>query len=96
VPISEPTTLASDWLLAAVAVVLGARLFRAGGRDGRPATRPWGAAFLAGAAGLLALGLSAAALNHNDVCHVLQLASLWPFYRAGLRLRRRDRLEAAH
>jgi uncharacterized membrane protein len=47
---------------------------------------------------LLALGLSAAGLaaqragiviaflNHNDVCHVLQTAALWPFYRAGLRL----------
>ena len=48
---------------------------------------------------LLALGLSAAGLavqrsglavdflNHNDLCHVLQTAALWPFYRAGLRLR---------
>ena len=26
-------------------------------------------------------------LNHNDLCHVLQTAALWPFYRAGLRLR---------
>jgi hypothetical protein len=57
---------------------------------------------------LLALGLSAAGLgaqragvqlailNHNDVCHVLQTAALWPFYRAGLRLGRRDSPETAH
>ncbi len=25
--------------------------------------------------------------NHNDACHVLLTAALWPFYRAGLRLR---------
>jgi hypothetical protein len=205
-PLSEPTTLVSDWVLAAVAVALGARLFRAGA--GHEARRLWAAAFLAGAAAalaggavhgfaaalsplahdvlwrivlvgtglagglilagtvlatlhgtgrrvlltataaqgafylavvsrsddvrhavwngaatilavlalalvsarrdprrlawiLLALGLSAAGLaaqrssvslsllNHNDVGHVLQTAALWPFYRAGLRLRDR-------
>ena len=48
---------------------------------------------------LLALGLSAASLlvertgvllgpfNHNDLCHVLLTAALWPFYRIGLGLR---------
>jgi hypothetical protein len=48
---------------------------------------------------VLALGLSAASLlvektgvslgpfNHNDVCHVLLTAALWPFYRIGLGLR---------
>lgn len=209
--LSEPTTLASDWALAAVAVVLGARLHRTGARDERRARRLWAAAFLAGAlaalaggivhgfapllsplahavvwkivlvgtglagslilagtalatlsgtwrgalltgvAGqlavylalvsgsddvrhavwngavtilavltlalataahdyrrlawmMLALGLSAAglaaqragvaaaALNHNDVCHVLQTVALWPFYRAGLRLHDRASL----
>jgi hypothetical protein len=25
--------------------------------------------------------------NHNDLCHVLLTAALWPFYRAGLRLK---------
>ena len=203
-PLSEPTTLVSDWVLAAVAVALGVRLGRAGG-PGRRARRLWAAAFLAGAAGalaggsvhgfagalsplahavlwktvlvavglagslvlagavlaafggacrtlllagaagqlaaylavvatsddiqnavwngaltilavlavalatasrdarrlgwiLLGLGLSAAGLaaqragvaasilNHNDVCHVLQTAALWPFYRAGRQL----------
>lgn len=203
--LSEPTTLVSNWLLAAVAVALGARLHRTGAGEERRAQRLWAAAFLAGAAGalaggvvhgfgaslspvahtvfwkialvgsglagsliltgtalatlggtwrgallagaagqlavylalvsgsddvrhavwnaavtifvilalalatafrdsrrlawiLLALGLSAAGLaaqragvatailNHNDVCHVLQTAALWPFYRAGLRL----------
>ncbi len=41
------------------------------------------------AAGLLAqrAGIAAALLNHNDVCHVLQTAALWPLYWAGLRLR---------
>jgi hypothetical protein len=42
-------------------------------------------------AGLLAQrsGLAAGLLNHNDVCHVLQTAALWPFFRAGLLLRDR-------
>jgi MFS family permease len=213
VPLSEPTTLVSDWVLAAVAVALGVRLYRAGaGQDGR-ARRLWAAAFLAGAAAalaggavhgfaasltpvahavlwktvlvgiglagslilagtvlatltggwrtaflagaagqlavylalvsgsddvrlavwngavtilallalapatashaprclawiLLALGLMAAALavqrsglaagllNHNDICHVLQTAALWPFYRAGLLLHDRGRQAA--
>ena len=205
--LSEPTTLVSDWVLAAVAVALGTRLLRAGGR--RQAPRLWAAAFLVGASAalaggavhgfaaslsplahaalwkvvlvgsgvagslilagtmlvtlhgtwrrvllagaaaqlagylavvsgsddirhavwngaatifvvlalalasarhdsgrlgwvLLALGLSAAGLgaqragvsvailSHNDACHVLQTAALWPFYRAGLRLRGKD------
>jgi hypothetical protein len=34
-------------------------------------------------------GVAAALLNHNDVCHLLQTAALWPFYQAGLRLHRR-------
>jgi hypothetical protein len=48
------------------------------------------------AAGLVAqrTGLTAAILNHNDVCHVLQTAALWPFYRAGLRLRERGPFKA--
>ncbi len=208
--LSEPATLASDWVLAAVAVALGIGLFRAATGERRRARRLWAAAFLAGAAAalaggaahgfaaslsllahgvlwktvlvgtglagglmlagtvlatlggswrtgllagaagqlafylalvagsndvrlavwngaitivvllglvlatashdprrlawiLLALGLSAAGLavqrsgltvgflNHNDVSHVLQTAALWPFYRAGLRLRDRGR-----
>jgi hypothetical protein len=209
-PLSEPTTLVSDWVLAAVALWLAVRLHRAGAwKDGR-ARRLWSAAFVAGAAAalaggavhgfaasltplahdvlwkivlagtglagslllagvalatlpgswrtvflagsavqlavylflvsgsndvrlavwngaatilallalvlatasqaprrlawiLLALGLSAAGLavqrsglaagilNHNDVCHVLQTAALWPFYRAGRRLIERVR-----
>jgi len=32
-------------------------------------------------------GLTFSVMNHNDVCHGLQAASLWPFYRAGLALR---------
>lgn len=209
-PLTEPTTLVTNWALAAVAVTLGSRLRRAGaGQEDRRAQRLWAAAFLTGAAGalaggivhgfsgtlslvahsllwttvlvccgvassailagtviatsgvasrraflagaagqlavylalvsgradirlavwngvvtivavlalalgaavqdaprlawiLLALGLSgaglaaqqarvaAAVLNHNDVCHVLQAAALWPFYRAGLRLHERQ------
>jgi hypothetical protein len=34
-------------------------------------------------------GVAAGVFNHNDVCHVLQTAALWPFYRAGLRLHER-------
>ncbi len=209
-PLSEPTTLVTDWVLAAVAAALGIRLLRAGGPEGRRARRLWAAAFLAGASGalaggavhgfaaslsplahavlwkivlvavglagslvlagavlaafdgtcrrllivaaagelaaylavvatsddirnavwngaltivalltvalaaavrdarglgwiLLGLGLSAAGLaaqragfaasilTHNDVCHVLQTAALWPFYRAGRRLQDRGR-----
>ena len=212
-PPSEPATLVSDWVLAAVAVALGIRLYRAGAGDGRRARRLWAFAFLAGAAAafaggavhgfapwlsplahdvlwktvlvaiglagslilagaalatltgrwqrvllagaagqlavylalvshsndvriavgngaltilallamapttasrhprrlgwiLLGLGLMAAALvvqrsglaagilNHNDICHVLQTAALWPFYRAGLLLRDQPRLAA--
>jgi hypothetical protein len=207
-PISEPATLVSDWVLAAVAIAFAARLHRAGAWKAGRARRLWSAAFLAGAAAavaggvvhgfaaslaplahdvlwktvlagtglagslilagtalatlpgswraaflagcggqlalylalvsgsndvrlavwngaatilallaltlatasqaprrvawiLLALVLSAAGLavqrtgvaagvfNHNDVCHVLQTAALWPFYRAGLRLHER-------
>ncbi|HET6924138.1 MAG TPA: hypothetical protein VFI16_13405 [Anaeromyxobacteraceae bacterium] len=54
-PLSEPTTLASDWVLAAVAAALGLRLYRAGGASSR-ARRHWAFAFLAGAAGALAGG----------------------------------------
>jgi hypothetical protein len=47
--LSEPTTLATDWLLAAVSLVLGLRL-RSGGRsDRRRPRRLWSAAFLVGA-----------------------------------------------
>jgi len=212
VPLSEPTTLVSDWVLAAVAVALGVRLYQAAGAGpGRRAQRLWAAGFLAGAAAalaggavhgfaaaltplahdvlwktvlvaiglagslilagavlatlaggwqtaflagaagqlalyvalvsvsndvrlavgngavtilalltlapttasrhprrlgwiLLALGLTAAGLvvqrsglaagilNHNDICHVLQTAALWPFYRAGLLLHDQPRL----
>lgn len=55
-PIAEPTTLASDWALAAVAAALGTRLLRAGRSEGRPATLLWAAAFLAGGAAALAGG----------------------------------------
>jgi hypothetical protein len=45
------------------------------------------------AAGLAAqrTGVAAGILNHNDICHVLQTAALWPFYYAGRRLRGRGR-----
>lgn len=57
VPLSEPTTLVSDWVLAAVAAALGIRLYRvAGAGPGRRAQRLWAAAFLAGATAALAGG----------------------------------------
>jgi hypothetical protein len=70
-----------------IALLLGLTLAR-GREDGRLL------ALLAGALALSAAGIAAqqarlpapAPFNHNDVCHLLQLASLWPFYRAGLRL----------
>jgi hypothetical protein len=52
--ISEPTTLASDWLLAALALALGLRLRGEGA--GRP-RRLWSAAFLTGAAAAFAGGV---------------------------------------
>ena len=55
-PLSEPTTLVSDWVLAAVATALGALLYRAGAGEKRRARRLWAAAFLAGAAAALAGG----------------------------------------
>lgn len=210
-PLSEPTTLLSDGVLAAVAAALGVRLFRAGAGAGRRPQHLWASAFLAGAAAalagaivhgfaaslstvahdvlwkivlvgtgfagslilagtvlatlvgrwraaflagtagqlavylalvsgssdvrlavwngavtilallvlalatasqdprrlgwiVLALALSAAGLavqraglgasifNHNDVCHALQTAALWPFYRAGRRLSSRSEI----
>ena len=57
VPLSEPTTLVSNWVLAAVAVGLGVRLYRAGTGEGLRAQRLWAAAFLAGAAAALAGGV---------------------------------------
>ena len=57
VPLSEPTTLVSNWVLAAVAVGLGVRLYRAGTGEGLRARRLWAAAFLAGAVAALAGGI---------------------------------------
>ena len=55
-PLSEPTTLVSNWVLAAVAVGLGVRLYRAGTGEGLRARRLWAVAFLAGAVAALAGG----------------------------------------
>ncbi len=55
--ISEPTTLVSDWVLAAVAVALGRLLLRKGAGDRARARRLWGAAFLAGAAAAFSGGI---------------------------------------
>jgi len=57
VPLSEPTTLVSNWVLAAVAVGLGVRLYRAGAGEERRARQLWAVAFLAGAAAALAGGI---------------------------------------
>jgi hypothetical protein len=56
-PISEPTTLVSNWVLAAVAVGLGLRLYRVGAGEDRRAQRVWAAAFLAGATTAMAGGI---------------------------------------
>jgi hypothetical protein len=55
--LSEPTTLASDWVLAAIALVLGLRLWRGGGGDRRRPRRLWSAAFLVGAGAAFAGGI---------------------------------------
>jgi len=55
--LSEPSTLVSNWVLAAVAVGLGVRLYRAGAGEELRARRLWAAAFLAGAAAALSGGI---------------------------------------
>ena len=55
--LAEPTTLVTDWALAAVALALGTRLQRTAAGEERRAQRLWAAAFLAGAAGALAGGI---------------------------------------
>jgi hypothetical protein len=73
---------------ATIVLLLGLALLRV--REDR-ATLDW---LLLGLV-LVAAGLTVQAsrltlhaqFNHNDACHVLLTAALWPFYRAGLRLR---------
>jgi hypothetical protein len=60
-------------------------------RDGRLLAALVGALALS-AAGIAVQQARVAGLgpfNHNDLCHLLQTAAVWPFYRAGLRLRDR-------
>jgi hypothetical protein len=56
VPISEPTTLLTDYLLAAVALWLAARLAASSSRAGSWAQALWGVAFVLGAAAAFAGG----------------------------------------
>jgi hypothetical protein len=63
--ISEPMTLATDYLLAAVTAVLGIRILRATG--GQSSRRFWGIAFLA-----LALGAALGGTHHG-----FELDALW-------------------
>lgn len=63
--ISEPMTLATDYLLALVAAIMAARILRtAGGQDAR---RWWGVAFIA-----LALGAALGGTHHG-----FRLEALW-------------------
>ena len=71
--ISEPTTLLTNVVLAVAAAALGIRLLAA--------------RLAAGIAAQQARVPGPGPFNHNDVCHVLQTAALWPFYRIGRRLR---------
>jgi hypothetical protein len=57
VPLSEPTTLVSNWVLAAVALGLGVRLYRRGAGAEGLAGRLWAIAFLAGSTAALAGGV---------------------------------------
>jgi hypothetical protein len=72
------------WIVSLLVLVAGS----ASGRASLLAPMALGLALVA--AGLVVQragwGLHAA-FNHNDVAHVLMTAALWPFYRAGLRLR---------
>lgn len=80
-PLSEPTTLVSDWVLAAVAVGLGVRLHRAGTGEDRRARRLWAMAFLAGAAAALAGGtVHGFAVSLTPVAHDL----LWKIVLVGI------------
>lgn len=54
--ISEPTTLLTDYLFAAVALLPGVRLWNRAPASGWPPRRLWAAAFLVGAAGAAAGG----------------------------------------
>ena len=73
---------------ATIVLLLGLTLLRV--REER-ATLVW--LLVALALGATGLAVQAArvtlhpSFNHNDACHVLLTAALWPFYRAGLRLR---------
>jgi hypothetical protein len=60
--------------------------------DGRPVKALVGGLALsaAGIAAQQARVMGPGPFNHNDVCHVIQTVALWPFYRAGLRLRDRE------
>jgi hypothetical protein len=81
------------WNGAATIVLLLALVLATASHD--PRRLAWiGIALLLSAAGLAVqrTEIRVAILNHNDVCHVLQTAALWPFFRAGLRLRDQPRL----
>ena len=56
-PVSEPTTLLTNAVLASVAAALAARLLRAGRSPARAALRLWAAALLAGAVAAAAGGI---------------------------------------
>jgi uncharacterized protein DUF6962 len=72
------------WIVALVALIAGS----AAGRDALLQPMALGLA-LVGAGLIVQRGGWAlhTHFNHNDVAHVLMTAALWPFYRAGLRLR---------
>jgi hypothetical protein len=72
---------------ATIALTLGLTVASTAGDRLRLAWVAAGLALAAAGLGAQRSGLAISILNHNDLCHGLQTASLWPFYRAGVGLR---------
>jgi len=91
VAVSNDIRLAAGYAAATIVELhaLGLAIAR---DDGQPLKALVGGLALspAGIAAQQARVMGPAPFNHNDVCHVIQTVALWPFYRAGLRLRDRE------
>ena len=78
-----------------IVLMLALTLAAAGRSRSRLAWVLLGLGLAAAGLGAQRSGLRLSVLNHNDVCHGLQAASLWPFYRAGLWLHERQPVHPA-
>jgi hypothetical protein len=85
---SNDTSLAAAYGVLTIVMLLAVHL-KTARHDKRPFTA------LVAALALSAVGIAVqqahlaglGPFNHNDLCHLLQTAALWPFYRVGLELR---------